>query len=402
MTKYSFFYAKRYVEQVMMFPFVLLGKMIAHFKPLKQEYDLFFFFPTYSIGGAERVNAEIVKSFPDKKSIIFFTKKSPNNGMKHFFQNVGADLHDISAYTDNKWLYWNSFIYRGICSYYINHQKKRPSVFIGQCNFGYKLTPHLNPNINVSDLIHMFHDGFFWVWAPFVKFLNHRVVVGDVFVKKFRDGFVKNGVPLKYMERYKVVFYKLEYLPQTYHQRAYTNTLKVYYAGRGGFQKRLWILVKIIQKCIQQKLPIEFSLAGPHKDELPQEIIDLGIYKGELTGGEVMYDFHKKNDVLLMVSGLEGFPIVIMEAMALGSVPVVTNIDAIPEHIQSGENGILLEQVFDEEKLIDEAIEQLMSLQKDKIKLQTLSQNAYRYAIQNFSEKKFIEGYRSVILNEPF
>lgn len=44
-----------------------------------------------------------------------------------------------------------------------------------------------------------------------------------------------------------------------------------------------------------------------------------------------MYNFHKDNDVLLMTSAWEGFPLVIMEAMAFGAVPLVSKIDAIPE-----------------------------------------------------------------------
>ena len=381
-----------------MFPFIIIGKIIAAVKPLKEEYDLFFFFPTYAIGGAERVNAEVVKSFPDKKCIVFFTKKSPNDGMKHFFTELGITMFDISKYTDNKFLYFNNLIFRGICAAYINKQKKRASVFIGQCNFAYKITPHINRDIKIVDLIHMFHEGFFWVWAPFVKFLHTRVVVGDVFIEKFKKGFIKNGVPLKYLDRYKVIFYKLEYLPQEYTTRNYDDYLKVYYAGRGGFQKRIWILVKIIQKCIQNDLPIKFSLAGPHKDELPQDFIDKKIYVGELKGGKEMYDFHKQNDVLLMVSGLEGFPIVIMEAMAFGSVPVVTNIDAIPEHITHGTNGILLENVENEDYLVDEAIERLLQLQKNKQQLKTISENAYKYAIANFSEEKFVNSYRESLL----
>ncbi|MGB2735775.1 MAG: hypothetical protein WBC35_17975, partial [Saprospiraceae bacterium] len=57
---YSFFRIKRYVEQLLMFPFIIIGKFYAFISPLKEEYDIFFFFPFYCIGGAERVNAEII------------------------------------------------------------------------------------------------------------------------------------------------------------------------------------------------------------------------------------------------------------------------------------------------------------------------------------------------------
>lgn len=383
-----------------MFPFVFLGKIIGLLYPLREEFDFFFFFPTYAIGGAERINAEIVKSFPDKKCVVFFTKKSPNEGMKHFFEDLGVTLKNVAPYTDNKWLFFMNLVYRGICSQYVNNQKQKPTIFIGHCNFGYKITPHISRKCKVVDLLHMYHDSFFWVWGPFVKFIDQRVVVGDVFVKKFESGMKKNGMPLKYLQNFRVIFYKLEYLPEEKTPKSRHENLLVYYAGRGGMQKRIWILVEIARKCYERKLPIEFKFAGPHKDELPPDVIDRGIYIGELKGGEEMYNFHKEGDILLMVSGLEGFPITIMEAMSFASVPIVTNIDAIPEHIQHGENGLLLYNVEDEAKLVDEAIDTIMNLHYNRTLLASLSENAFLYAKNHFTAQKFIDSYRNILLNK--
>ncbi|KXK42726.1 MAG: group 1 glycosyl transferase [Bacteroidetes bacterium OLB11] len=157
--------------------------------------------------------------------------------------------------------------------------------------------------------------------------------------------------------------------------------------------------MKIIQACRAKNLPIEFKLAGPFKEELPLELIEDKTYVGELKGGEEMYALHKNNDVLLMTSAWEGFPLVIMEAMAFGAIPLVSNIDAIPEHIQHGKNGFLLNHVDNENKLVDEAVVNLIKLIDAKSTLKNISQNAYDYAINNFSEEKFINSYRESILN---
>jgi len=62
---YALFFIKRYLEQVLMFPFIVAGKIYARLYPLKKEYDHFLFFPVYEIGGAERVNAEIVEALAE-------------------------------------------------------------------------------------------------------------------------------------------------------------------------------------------------------------------------------------------------------------------------------------------------------------------------------------------------
>lgn len=397
---YKLFTIKRYIEQIIMFPFVLTGKVIGIFYPLKSEYDIFFFFPGFTIGGAERVNAEIVKSFDDKKVIIFFTKNSANDGMKHFFQLPHVTIKEINKWTDNKYIYWANLIYRGICSFYINSQKKKPVVFIGQCNFAYKLTPHISRRIKIHELIHMFDKKFTWVWAPFVKFIDTRIIVGEVIKNKFKDCYIKEDIPLKYSERFQKIFYCLEYLPDEFHKRVFDLPLKIYYAGRGGSQKRVWIIVEIIKKCKELNLPVEFKLAGSFKDELPQSLIDDGIYAGELKGGEQMYNFHKQNDILLMTSAWEGFPLVIMEAMAFGAVPLVPNIDAIPEHIRHGVNGFMLENVNNERDLIKEAVGSIQNLIRNKGNLNSISSHAYQYAISSFSTEKFRENYRKIILEQ--
>ena len=396
---YSIFYYKRYIEQVMMFPFVLFGKCIALIKPLRQQYDIFFFFPSYEIGGAERVNAEIINAVADKKIIIYFTKKSANDGMKHFFQLPHVTIKVIHKWTDNKWIYWGSFIYRGICSRHINSQEKAPVVFIGQCNFGYKLTPHVSRSIKILELIHMHDPKFTWVWAPFVQFIHKRVIIADVFKQQFRECYSEFGIPEKYLVRLYKISNCLEYIPAKLTKKDFDLPLKIYYAGRGGPQKRVWLIVKIIQQCRELKLNVRFKLAGSFETELPAELINDGTYVGKLKGGEEIYSFHKENDILLMTSAFEGFPIVIMEAMAFGAIPFVVNVDAIPEHVKDGYNGFLINEVNDEALLVNEAITKLRDIISKRSELATMSKNGYEYACSNFTKEKFIREYRKVILD---
>ncbi|MBU3677110.1 MAG: glycosyltransferase family 4 protein [Chitinophagaceae bacterium] len=399
---YTLFTIKRYIEQIIMFPFILIGNLIARFSPLKQEYDVFLFFPGYTIGGAERVNAEILKCLDDKKVMVFFTKHSANQGMLHFFQLPHVAWRDISRWTDNKWMYWGNLIFRGICSAYINRQKKKPTVFIGQCNFGYKLTPHLQRNIAIHELIHMVDPKFNWVWGPFIQFIDTRILVGDVFIEKFADLYKTMGIPEKYTQRFKKIVYRLEYIPEKATPRHFSLPLRVYYAGRGGHQKRIHLLVEIIRHCRELSLPIEFHLAGSFASELPQNLIDDGTYVGELQGGEAIYAFHRSHDILLMTSAFEGFPLVIMEAMAFGAIPLVPAIDAIPEHIRTCENGYLLPNATDEAVLINDAVERLRYLTTHREELPGVSSKAYAYAQTAFSAERFRKAYREVILNEQF
>lgn len=381
-----------------MFPFVFLGSLIAIVRPLKEEYDVFFFFPGFAIGGAERVNAEIVKTVSDKKVIIFFTKNSPNDGMKHFFQLPHVTIREISFWTDKKWMYWGNLMFRGICSAYINRQKRKPSVFIGQCNFGYKLTPHIRRDIKINELIHMYDPNFTWVWAPFTKYLTNRIVIGDTILEKFQICYEKNQIPLGYLKRFKKIFYRLEYMPTEFLKRNFDLPLRIYYAGRGGPQKRIHLILQVIEKCRNLNLPVTFALAGPLFNDLPKNFLTDNTYIGEIQGGEQMYSFHKSNDILMMTSAWEGFPLVIMEAMSFGSIPLVTNVDAIPDHIKEGQTGFLINGYSTEETISLDFLEKIQEILRNRNQLAKISENCYNYAAMEFSGEKFTKSYREVIL----
>ena len=64
----------------------------------------------------------------------------------------------------------------------------------------------------------------------------------------------------------------------------------------------------------------------------------------------------------LLTSAYEGLPIAVMEMMAHGKVVVSTAVDGIPDYITNGENGFLLENNTDENKIIEEGISVLKIL----------------------------------------
>ena len=119
-----------------MWPWVQAGKRRAKREPIPADFDLFCFFPSPSLGGAEKINAYVLDAFPDKKIMVVFTKKFRHESFIAYYRKENVAIADISERADNKNRYWLSFVERGKWSYYINSQSKKPSVFIGQCNFG--------------------------------------------------------------------------------------------------------------------------------------------------------------------------------------------------------------------------------------------------------------------------
>ena len=166
---YNLLQIKRSVENIFIFPFILVGRLFAVISPLKKEYRVFYFFPFYHTGGAELFNMRLTHAVGGEDCIIFFTKKSKDDRFYKEFKESGCVIKDISKFTDNKWLYFLNLIYRGIISGYINSQKTNPIIFNGQCNFGYKISPWISKHIKQLEFIHTF-SSFSYIRVPFLSF----------------------------------------------------------------------------------------------------------------------------------------------------------------------------------------------------------------------------------------
>ncbi|HRP88524.1 MAG TPA: glycosyltransferase [Edaphocola sp.] len=387
MTRYQAFTIKRYIEQFLMFPFVLLGKIIAIFYP-KWDYDIYFFIPTYALGGAEFVNIKILDVLESKKVLVIFTKKSYERTAFQYFQKDNITTIDISRFADNKLIYWANFICRGFFANQIRKNQRACQVFIGQCNFGYKLTPHLPKKIEVLELIHFFTNIFSNVWMPFVSFLDKRLCVSQVEIDKITHFYKANGIAEDYNDRIKLLKLYVDIPEDIKSQKDAAGPLKVYYAGRGTSQKRLWLSFEIARKIKQLNLPIEFHYVGSFEDELPNDFYEFAKYYPPLTLGRDVYYFIKDKDILLLTSEAEGLPIVFLEAMHFGIVPMVTPVGEMKNIVEHLKDGYLLEN-NSENEVVQSAIQYLTEIANNKSLLESKSLAINKKFSENYSKSQF-------------
>ena len=198
---YSLILLKRFAEHLFVYPFILAGRIIAYLNPLKDEYRVFFFFPFYHTGGAEKVHAQIAEATGGKDCLIYFTRTSSNNRFLEEFKTTGCQIKDISHFTDNKWLFPLNLIYRGIISGHINRQSRRSIVFNGQANFGYKISPWINKKAVQVELIHALNT-FSLIRIPYLEYYKRKITVSQEIIDKHAQLYKPYKVPEKVFENF--------------------------------------------------------------------------------------------------------------------------------------------------------------------------------------------------------
>lgn len=127
------------------------------------------------------------------------------------------------------------------------------------------------------------------------------------------------------------------------------KVLKVGYAARlVKVEKRTHLLPEIMEECRKRKLNIEFNIAGEGEceEELLSYVSEHKLeYMVHMTGWippVEMTNFWKEQDIYLNISDFEGMSLTMLEAMACGAVPVVTNVSGVSDMIEDEKNGFII------------------------------------------------------------
>jgi glycosyltransferase involved in cell wall biosynthesis len=369
-------------------PAKLLGKIIGRIILLfsKNNSQLFFLFPFYHTGGAEKVHCEIVKCFAAQKPWVFFTGVSADKKFKEEFKKNARCF-----YLPHLFFYFYPVILAAIINHY-----KNPTVLGANNSLLYLLTANLKNQVKKIDLIHALDDKNRQIIINYTAAMDQRVVISSNTREELAKLYQKNNLDPKFIKRVAVIENKVK-IPESFPAPRNNRRLKALYVGRKSEEKRVYLLENLAKICQDLNLPIDFIFIGyPTADG---KIEPNTCFPGLLLNQEEINNYYQISDLLLLSSAREGFPLVIMEAMAYGVVPLATNVGGISLYLKNGYNGFLIDNSPAEIEIINNFLKKIKELIVDRENLKKLSGNCYDYARKNFNSNDFCQKYQQIINN---
>lgn len=139
--------------------------------------------------------------------------------------------------------------------------------------------------------------------------------------------------------------------PEIIKEYRYTPRTKVFlHPGRISLAKNQVLMCKVFQRLIQEGEDVVLLIAGSRDDEsifcdLKPLFSDRIVYLGVRTD---VLDMMSHSDALVLPSIWEGLPVVILEALSVGCVPIATPVGGIVDVINHDYNGLLSDCVSED------------------------------------------------------
>lgn len=293
-----------------------------------------------------------------------------------FTRNFSLEAEGVSPRVPYRFLNPKGDGFRGIWkSLKIYLELSAPCIFVP--NYDYiasALSPDLSNDVGIlgvlhsDDLEHYEHGyrlGRYWNQTISVSQLIHDKMVDLNPAMQNRLSVVYNGV-----ERPVSEIHEIQKFP----------TFSMIYTGRiVQYQKRVLDFIKIIEKFEKVYPNFLFTFVGEGSELMALEnglktFIESGKVRllGRLDRSRI-YEELSQSHVFTLFSDFEGLPVSLLEAISLGCVPVLTNIQSgIQEIIQDRVNG-LISPIGD----VDKFVENLLLLASNSDLWQRLSNEAF-------------------------
>lgn len=348
-------------------------------------HDLFIFTYVHE-GGAEQVHADILRTRHFDQALVIITGFSLNNSFLERFKSH-ARVIVIPELANHPWTKRSTIktIAEDLS------QRSGVKVFASNNEWFFELIPNLSLNIPLYYLIHAFHfqpnaNVLHRGWLRFASRITNYIFISNEAREQFSLFCFHNHQPKSIREKFRFISNAVN----SFHEPARHDDLKVLFVGRDSAEKRVNIFLKIAEKTQGIQSGVTFSIVGMSKRPAPPNVIFLGA----ITNRKQLENVYRDHDLLLVTSNREGFPMVIMEAMAHGLVVGATPVGDIPNRLTK--EFAFITSTIEEHVVVDEMTAFILRMKSHPDELRDRKNRSFVIAKDEFGWDKFQDAYRAL------
>ncbi len=358
---------------------------------------VFHIITKFDMGGAERVAINIAcsknKNFEYHVFEVIKGNSKFTKGMIREMNDNGIIIHKSYIKSNKTAIVLFPFIFL------FSYLKNKPDVIHSHTEIPdlsvylfYQIIKKFNPKVR---FIRTIHNTQLWnTWnkignkvEAFFKSQNCNVAISLGTKESYAIKYNQRGIPIIFNGVQEVIQFKFEQLVK--------EKKNVLFAGRFEFQKGIDELIQVIQN-MEQNEQYHFHIVG--SGNLEAKINDqLGGKKNVSVYPKIfnLTQYLASFDYLFMPSNFEGFPLMSVEA-SMNRLPVIINsceglVETLPSEWPL--------------KVHDNSVQEFVAIFNKivpQIDIDYWSEQAYRYAKQNFSLKSMQDKYEAIYFDETF
>lgn len=361
-----------------------------------RKANIVLFIPYYHTGGAEKVHLDILKAIKLQKCCVIFTHLSATDNFYEDFKTY-ASILELNSIRNKKSAFLNKALKKNILKC-INISKSIHTVFGCNTHYFYELLPEIKTKIKRIDLIHALSedDEREDTLAINSKFVDYRVCINTKAKNDLKTIYKKYNIRSSIVERLIIIENGVDVSRASKLTIQNNKNIKFGFIGRWSDEKRPEVFLEVA-KQIQGNYPnIEFVMAGTGMKSNLKKIHEARVnFLGEISNQAELNKLYKSLTGIIIPSVYEGFPMVMMESMIFGVIPLSTNVGGISQHIKHLDNGILVySKTYNQ--LVQDFVKGITLLIENEKEKQQLAISVKKYAISNFSIEKFNSSYQNL------
>lgn len=324
--------------------FINLDQKSAYRQMGNSKPNILIILPWMTFGGAETLIINFCNEVKNNFNLSFVTGLESEHEWEHKFQSVTDRIYHLTNLFDDKKLY---------VEFVSNYIKTRnvSAVHIIHTSFAFEILEELkrrHPSLKV--IVTLFNDRAHFEESIAVKdyidaFTSDNLAVYNHFRKRLGEKANLRVIPnaINSNEIFNPIIYDRPKLRKDLELDS--NDLGVFFVGRLSEEKNPDIFVEVAGEIVKQTDNIHFFMIGdgPMSGQLNKMIskIDNPRVKNLGYQSEVQ-KYLSAGDIFILPSSIEGFPISILEAMAMKMAVIASDVGAVAEVIESGRDGFVV------------------------------------------------------------